>query len=111
MNIGTSRRCGPSIGEKRCFFLVCAQCCRSLGIFFFGAPWYALDHMLEFETSSIYQFESARKLLAEPGAGTSARSLFWSCFSERHFFELSQVQISFNLGRLGYETCIAKGVK
>ena len=76
-------------GEKRCFFSGFSLSAAVHWSIFFCAPWYALDHMLEFETSSIYQFEFARKLLAEPGAGTSARSLFWSGFVFRKDTSLS----------------------
>ena len=50
---------------------------------------------LEFEIS-IYQFESARKLLAEPGAGTSARSLFFSCQKFRLNVNLGSFHDSFH---------------
>ena len=109
MNIGTSRRCGPSIGEKKVSFSGLRSVLPFIGIFW-GGTLVCLGSQLEFETS-IYQFESARKLLAEPGAGTSARSLLvWICFSERHCFELSQVQTECQLGQFPW-FFIAKGVK
>ena len=42
MNIGTSRRCGPSIGNKKVFFSGLRSVLPFIGIFFFvrlGMPW------------------------------------------------------------------------